>query len=78
MVELAGPCRAFVNLDRLAHDRSCTDCALTWTALDRRLSEIPDDAGLTAAVQVETANGLAYMYVDVEDLPDDYFTPKSE
>lgn len=62
-----------VATNRLAHAGPCSTCAPTWERLRSAFDGLPDDASITAAVEVETSEGTAALLVDVFDLPDDYF-----
>lgn len=62
-----------VATDRLAHAEPCSTCAPTWERLRAAFDGLPDDASITAAIEVETSEGTAGLLVDVFDLPDDYF-----
>lgn len=75
----AGSRLLLVAVRRLAHARTCPDCASTWDELDHQLSEIPEDGAISAGLQATTEDGREVtLIVDVQDMPSEWFTPEDE
>lgn len=55
-------------VDRMAHEALCDTCAPLWAHLEEILDQVPAGSSISAGVEIGTADGIALLVVDAEDL----------